>query len=121
MERIAYQGPRYRPRQMAGNKYLQLSKANFKRVLLFEFGIGETGFGQNGPVLLFTFAVCLVIGILSGLVPGFRGSNPKGVTPMDPMTIASVAVVLTLVAFLACYIPGRRATKLDPLTALRAE
>jgi hypothetical protein len=31
----------------------------------------------NGPVLLFTFAVCLVTGILSGLVPGFRGSNPN--------------------------------------------
>jgi len=42
-----------------------------------------------------------------------------GVKPMDPTTIAAVAFVLILVAFLACYIPGSRATKLDPLSALR--
>ncbi|HME98375.1 MAG TPA: hypothetical protein VKK06_00780 [Terriglobia bacterium] len=40
---------------------------------------------------------------------------------MDPTTIAAVAFVLILVALMACYIPGRRATKLDPLTALRVE
>ena len=66
--------------------------------------------------------------ILIGLTIGIAGAYAAtrlianqlfGVTPMDPATIAAVAVVLTVVAFLACYIPARRATNLDPLSALR--
>ena len=94
-----------------------------------EFGI-RTTFGASRFDILRLILREGVIVIVLGLAIGIGGAYGAtrliakqlyGVTPMDPMTIASVAVVLTVVAFLACYIPGRRATKLDPLTALRTE
>jgi putative ABC transport system permease protein len=44
-----------------------------------------------------------------------------GVNPADLLTFACMALLLAMVALLACYIPARRALRVDPMTALRYE
>jgi predicted permease len=68
----------------------------------------------------------VVIGLASGLAGAaimtrFFQSMLFGVAPTDPMTFLSVSAILAGVALLACYIPAKRATRVDPLVALREE
>lgn len=44
-----------------------------------------------------------------------------GVSPLDPVTFSSGLILMLIVAFLAAYIPARRATRVDPMVALRHE
>jgi ABC-type antimicrobial peptide transport system permease subunit len=92
-----------------------------------EIGVRMTMGAQPGDVLrlvlkegLLQAAIGLALGIGAAvlLVRSFRTMLYQ-VSPTDPLTLAGVVVLLLLTALLACYVPARRAMRVDPVAALR--
>jgi len=94
-----------------------------------EMGVRMALGAQRSDVLLLIMkegAKLSLAGIGLGLLGAFflaklLASQLYGVSVIDSVTYASVAVLVAIVTMLACYIPARRAARVDPLVALRYE
>jgi predicted permease len=94
-----------------------------------EIGIRMALGAQSGDVLRSIVGHGIVLALMGAAigtaasfgVTRFLGSMLYDVKPSDPMTLVGVTALLLVVALAACYIPARRATRVDPLVALRYE
>jgi ABC-type antimicrobial peptide transport system permease subunit len=94
-----------------------------------EIGIRVALGAQRSHVLRLVIgdgARLVLLGLAAGVVAALALTRLMAallfaVSPTDPLTFASVAVLLVVVALSACYVPARRATRVDPTMALRAE
>jgi len=94
-----------------------------------EFGLRMVLGAQGGDVLGLVMkqgALMVLIGLTAGLVTALlltrlMASVLFAISPTDAATFASVTAVLAVVALAACYVPARRATRVDPMQTLRYE
>jgi putative ABC transport system permease protein len=101
------------------------SVAQRKREIAIRMAVGANS-ADVGRMVLRQSGLPVVVGVLAGLAmaaaltPLLSGLL-YGVRPSDPLTYGAISLVLAAVGILACYIPARRATKVDPMIALRCE
>ncbi|HXR97180.1 MAG TPA: ABC transporter permease [Terriglobales bacterium] len=94
-----------------------------------EIGIRMALGAERGRLLRMVMSLGLALaacGIVVGMAGAwaltrYLGNLLFGVKPLDPASLAAVAVILIAVALAACWVPARRATRVDPLVALRCE
>ncbi|HLW80933.1 MAG TPA: FtsX-like permease family protein, partial [Candidatus Acidoferrales bacterium] len=94
-----------------------------------EIGIRMALGAQRGDVMRLVLREGMLLtglGVMAGIAMSYwfgrtLSSLLYGVSPADPVTFIVVSILLTLVALMACYIPARRAMKVDPMVALRYE
>ena len=94
-----------------------------------ELGIRISVGASKGDVLKLVLGQAMMlaaIGMLGGLVTSlavtrFAAKLLYGISPADPMTFSLIALLLFVIALIASYFPARRATKIDPMIALRNE
>jgi macrolide transport system ATP-binding/permease protein len=95
------------------------------RELGVRMAIGAAARDVRGLVLsqgMRLVTIGLVIGVLGAMgATRLIAGMLFGVQPTDPLTFVAVVLLLALVAMLACYVPARRATRIDPMEALRHE
>jgi ABC-type antimicrobial peptide transport system permease subunit len=77
-------------------------------------------------LILRTGGKLAMLGVAAGLVVALAFTRVMsrllyGVTATDPLTLTGVSIVVVCLALLACYVPARRAAKVDPMVALRRE
>jgi ABC-type antimicrobial peptide transport system permease subunit len=71
---------------------------------------------------LFMTSIGIVLGVAGAMaLTRFLSSYLFGVGPLDPITFIGASLLLGAVALLACYVPARRAARIDPMAALRYE
>jgi putative ABC transport system permease protein len=94
-----------------------------------EFGIRRALGGQTEDVMKLVMKQGLrltLVGVVIGLVSAFAVTRVLshllfGISPTDPVAFSATAFLLVTVALFACYLPARRATRIDPMVALRCE
>ena len=117
-----------------GSVALVLSAIGIYGVLAFsvaqrsrEFGIRQALGADRASILklvfkqgLMTAGIGLVLGLIAAAgVTNFMQTMLFGVKNYDPVVFAGVTIILLMVAALACYMPALRATRVDPIVALR--
>jgi predicted permease len=104
---------------------LSFAVAQRRREIAVRMALGAWP-GQIGRQFLTLGLRLLLVGTILGVAGAFVAGRAMqsllfGVGPLDPVTLISVTLIMGVVSLLACWLPARRAARVDPMTALRCE